>query len=225
VSPRVCGLAVQKARQIRHDWCSCAPEPLPEAYKRNCFVYARNDHTDGEFCASLPPRSTAAETTANVCRVDQGYWCQNPPADFGWPDSLCANTPNLTTPLADTSTCLGVTAEARQILQQWCSCAYQPDPGSPLNPGCFFYRQSNGIQVPICAYLAPRNSVEEQVELQRQAKSHLKICEGIKKLAANWTLGKGGMTRDQYYTACVANAQGELNAAQTPPTSAPTPGS
>jgi hypothetical protein len=64
---------------------------------------------------------------------------------------------------------------------------------------------------------------EQQTELQQEAREHLTICEGIKKFPADWTLGKGGMTREQYYAACVANAQGELNAARTPLTSMPTP--
>lgn len=228
-SQRVCQLVVQRARQARQDWCSCAPEPLSGAFKRDCAGYARADHTEGEFCAGLPPRSSVNAAAPQLCHVDPGAWCQNPPADFGWPDSLCANTPNLTTPFASTQTCLTVTAQARNILQEWCACNYEPDPGSPLKPGCFFYSQSSSFQVPVCVFLAPRNLAEQQAELQRQAKEHLTICEGIKKLPADWTLGKGGMARDQYYAACVSNAQSELNAAQTPPTStpasAPSPGS
>ncbi|GEM_PF-4446974 len=222
-SPRVCETVLQKARQIRQDWCSCAPEPLQSAYKRDCMTYARAGQPDGEFCAGLPPRTSAISTPITPCHVDQGYWCQNPPADLGWPDSLCATTPNLTTPMADTSTCLAVTAQARNILQQWCSCTYQPDPNSALQPGCFFYQQTNGFKVPICVQLAPRNATEQQAELQRQAKQHLAICESIKRYPANWTLGKNGMTREQYYAACVANGQAELNAAQRPPVSPPSP--
>jgi hypothetical protein len=95
----------------------------------------------------------------NNCAVGPTSWCSNPPADMGYPDSLCSDQ-SFTAKynFGSVSLCEAVLSRARKIKLNWCNCSLSPD-GTNYKENCFPYSDNSGQTSAFCADLPPLNPV------------------------------------------------------------------